>query len=243
MAEINTEIKASIYLEDIVNKAIYKLPENQRSVYNKRRFTEFAIDACRELRLMVTKDGKKWVRVAPDGNNRIDFPSDMEEFISLNVPYNGKLWPLTRINEIIPTKTVVGIDESLDSSAGEGVDLPTSQADSFTAVGGVNAYGYYTLDYYTKEIIVNATIHDELILMYVSSGISGSTLTPIPAKYAAAIVSFILLADVEHDRSVQEYIVRRYQAIYEREKRKIKLIEMPSLQEWLDAWNNKSSVR
>jgi hypothetical protein len=237
------DINSRMTLDAIVHETLLSIPESQRSIDQKRRFLNFAIKGMRYLSLCVFKNSKRVVKVEPDSNNRIDFPADMEEFLALGVPVNGKIWLLTRNNDIIPTKTVVGIDESLDSTDGEGVDLPTEQLESFTAKGGINYQGYYTLDYRNEEIIINATSRDELLLIYISSGVSLSETTYVPAKYVPAITAYILWRDVQYDRSVPAIFRKEAEQALKDEIKIIKRIEMNTLQEYYDAWVSKSMVR
>ncbi|MBN1683750.1 hypothetical protein JW865_09395 [Candidatus Bathyarchaeota archaeon] len=227
-------------LDSVVNKALLTLPENQRSLSNRDRFLEFAIDALRNLRLTTTNSGAKTVKIEPNAVNRFDFPYDMEQFISLGVPVNGKIWWLTRNNDIINTKTVIGIDESLDEDDGEGIDLAVSQSDSFDSIGGINSQGYFTLDFENREIIVNANTRSELLLRYISSGINNSGETYIESKYIRAIIAYILWMDVDYDRTAPMNMKEQYKSRFEESKNEIKRIEAPGLWELLDAWNSKS---
>jgi hypothetical protein len=238
------DISRLITIDDVVNEALYTIPESQRTLYNKRRFLDFAIREMRNLSITIFKHTIRREKVTPDVNNRIDFPPDMEHFISLNVQLtNGTVWPLTRRNDMVMTKTVAGLDESLDATDGEGVDLPTEQEESFTAKGGVNLYGYYTLDDRNEEIIVNATLQDELLLEYVSSGISNTGVTYIPAIYTQLLVACILFRDAQYDKTIPANTKLLYEKAVKDEKREMKKILTPSIQELLDAWNNKSMVR
>ena len=237
------DISRTMTLDAVVNETIYTLPENQRTPAMKRRFYNFAIKGMRNLGIRVFPNTKREVKVEPDSNNRIDFPADMERFISIYIPVNGKKWYLTRRDDMITTKTVVGLDTSLDTTDGEGVNLPTSQVESFTSKGGVNFAGYYTLDYRNEEIIINATNRDELTLSYISSGVSNSGETNIPAIYAPAITAYILWRDIQYDRSVPANFRKETEKALDDEIKELKKMNVGHLSEWMDAWNSKSMVR
>ena len=237
------DIHRVMTLEAIVNETIYSLPENQRTLYNKRRFTNFAIKGMRYLAIRVFPNTKREVKVEPDTNNRIDFPADMEKFVALYIPINGKKWYLTRNDDMITTKTVVGNDVSLDTEDGEGVALETEQLETFTSKGGINKYGYYTLDHRNEEIIVNATSRDELTLAYISSGVSNTSTTNIPAIYAPCLTAYILWRDIQYDRSVSAQLRKEAMDALDYEIKELKKINVGNLWEWIDAWNSKSMVR
>jgi hypothetical protein len=229
---------SSLYtLDQIVNEVLLTIPEYQRSERDYDRFLNFAVSGVRYLRLHVTKDGKNLVKIVPNAINRYDFPPDMESFIGLGVPANGKIWWLTRNDEIVTTKTVVGIDESLDTEDEEGIDLPTAQYNNWAATGGVNLQGYYTLDYEEREIIINSNQRSELLLAYVSSGINDTSISYIPAKYNEAIKAWILLQDIVADRNISESIKREYKLRFKEAIYDIKKADGMSLWELFDAWN------
>jgi hypothetical protein len=236
------DISRTITLDAVVNEALLSIPEDQRTL-QKRRFLDFAIRGMRYLSLRVFKNSKRVVKVEPDSNNRIPFPEDMEEFIAISVPVDGKLWRLTRKNDLIPTKTVDGIDESLDAADGEGIEQPTAQGDSFTARGGVNAHGYFTIDERGEEIIINSNNRGEVLLEYISSGVNNTGTTNVPAKYAPAIIAYILWRDVQYDRTANAIIRKEAFDAFNYEIKELKRLTIGNLYEWYDAWNNKSMVR
>lgn len=238
-----TNISAYYTIDQVVEETLLTLPESQRNERERRRFLNFAVSGLRYLRSFVTKDGKVREKVTPNSLNRISFPDDMEEFLALYVPVNGKIWKLTRNNEIIPTKTIVGIDESYDEDYGEGVEQPIVELDNFAASNDVNLEGYYTIDYENKEIIINSNRKTELVLEYISNGIGLSSISNVPAKYVKALTAWILWKDVFFDRSVALNIKVLYENEFKKSVREIKSLEAMSLDEVIDAWNNKSILQ
>jgi hypothetical protein len=229
---------SSLYtLDQIVKETLLTIPKNQRSDEDYDRFLNFAVSGVRWLSLHVTKESKQIVKIVPNAINRYDFPSDMEEFIGLGVPVNGKIWWLTRNDEIITTKTVVGIDESLDTEDEEGVSLPTAQSDTWGASGGVNLQGYYTLNYEDREIIINSNTRSELLLAYSSSGISNTNISYIPAKYNECIIAWILWKNVIADRTVSDTTKRERSNDFKKAVYDVKRASGMSLWEYMDAWN------
>ena len=133
------------------------------------------------------------VKKTPDALNRIDFPEDMEEFIALGVPRGGEIYFLTENNDIITTYTED--DEgnlSLTSDDGEGVDLATNQYENIRAEGGVNVYGYFTVDWEQQEIVVNAVTRSEVLLVYSTSGILTDGIQYVPTKAVETLTAWML---------------------------------------------------
>lgn len=227
-------------LDQIVQETMLTLPESQSSDREYDRFLNFAVNGLRHLRMTTTKDGKTIVKITPNSLNRFSFPDDMEEFIWLGVPVNGTLWLLTKRGDMIPTKTVSGLEETQDSDYGEGVLLPVSQYNTFTSQGGVNLEGYYTLDYENREIVINNNRKTELFLAYETSGIVIGSTTNVPAKYVEAIKAWIFWKDVEYDRTFPENKKDSYEMRFNRRKTDILILEGPALWEIYDAWNSKS---
>jgi hypothetical protein len=235
-------VSALISLDDIINKILLQFPENRRSINQKLRFTELAIDGLRQLRLLVTRDGSTTKKVIPDKNNRIPYPADCEEPIGIGIPYNGEIWYLTRNDSLIKTITVSGIDESLNEEQGEGVELPTVQFNTIYSKGGVNFAGYYTFDDVNREIIVNSNNRSDLLLVYQSSGINLSQETLVPYKYVSAIMSYVLWQDIVADITISENVKFAYEKRYKDRCFEIKEIEAMSFQEFNDAWSTGNSI-
>jgi hypothetical protein len=230
-----TDIRATYTLDEIVNEALFTLPEGQRSVTNRRRFLTFAINGLRQLRLMVVDDGLQQVKITPNDLNRYDYPEDMEQFVALGVPKDGQIYYLTRNNEIIKTITTVGIDNSLDSTEGEGVVI--NDEDFYREINSIhNREGYYTLDDKNREIIINSTRRSELLLIYISSGVTLSSQTKVPAKYSRAIIAWILWNDILWDKTAPANSKIIYKKIYDDAIHDIKMIEFPSNREIADEW-------
>jgi hypothetical protein len=229
------DTKATYSLDQIVNEALLSLPEGQRSVTNKRRFLTFAINGVRQINLLVTDNSVQQVKIVPNNLNRHDYPEDMEQFIALGVPANGQMFYLTRNNEIIKTTTVVGIDESLDSTDEEGVKV--NDYEFWNSINSVsNQQGYYTLDDKKREIIINSTQRTELLLIYVSSGVSLSEETKVPARYLEALKAWILWQDIAYDRMAPNNSKLLYKKYYDDAIANVRDVEFPSYREIADAW-------
>lgn len=215
-------------LSQVVTNFIRK-SKAPRSEYS--RFIEFAIWGYMDIRQDGSDEGVKFKKVVPDSINRISFPSDLQDFVGLFVPVNGELVPLDQKDTIIQTTSEVAGVEILDSVDGEGVDVLSAQLPSLSSSGGVNIDGYYTVEWDKRRILINSTTRSELILGYITSGVSTSGETYIPNKLAPFIESYIAYQDVCYQRNVPENIVGRFLNIMNIEKTKVKEHALPPLRE------------
>jgi hypothetical protein len=231
----NRDIDSIQTLDAIVNKALFTIPDNQRRISDYKRFLEFAVDAIRELNLLVTKDGGRTIKVISDKNNRIPFPSDLEQFVSIGIPRRGIIVLLDRNDKIVPTTSILNGDEILDSSEGEGVDVPLEVSQLET----LGLKGYYTVNYRDRAIIVHDPVRSELLLNYVSSGVDISSTTFIPSIYVKAIIFYIYWMNIVADLTVPENIKNSYWARYKQSCTEIRIIKSPSLADFMNRWNSK----
>jgi hypothetical protein len=232
-------INALQTLDAVINKVFLK---SKRPLEEKTRFIEFAIDGYRYLNLSTIKNGFKIVKIAPNALNRYNFPSDMEEFVGIGVPYGGTIWPLTRKDGIITTTTTVLGEETLDSTDGEGVDLPTAQSDTVYSEGGVNAYGYYTVDEGEREFIIVSSSLTEVLLSYISSGISNTDVTYIPSKCIPSLEAYILWQDKVYTLPADLNVSREYERLFRDRIRELNRIGVSSLEEMADAWRTGNAL-
>lgn len=179
-------------IEDVVRFILWttKRPKSER-----KRYLELVIWAYRDMCLNHVKDGIKVTKQAPTSINTVPFPDDMEDFVAVGEPVNGKFIPYSRRDDIIITTTVTGSIESLDPSDGEGVDINDQMNGGFSASGGANIYGYYRVDEENRRLFLNKQTRSEVILIYKTSGVKLSETTYVPKKYLKAIINFVLWQD------------------------------------------------
>lgn|SRR5512133_352973 len=216
-------------LKQVVDGLLFKSSEPKE---NYMRFYQMAIDAYRDLRLFHSTD-KVWLKCVPDSLNRIDFPSDMLQFVSLSVPINGLLYTLTREDLIVPTVTGTAPNETLDATDGEGVDVNKGYYQAYWARGGVNQEGYFTVDYNNRKIILSNVDRTEVVLCYVSNGVS-STNSYVPVTAVPAIEAYIMWKDKFYQRDTLPNIDYYFKQ-YEYECDRLDVLTEPTLDEIADA--------
>jgi hypothetical protein len=233
---------SSLYtIEQIAYKALH-YADQEEGMY--RRYLQLAFDGLRELYRGVIKEGIVFSKEVPDDINRIDFPQDMEEFIGIGVPRNGKLWFLTEEDKIIATYSTEDEAQVLDADDGEGVNLATAQYETFRSTGGINIHGYFKIDWTARQIIINANERGEFVLAYVTSGISTDGITYVPTRAANALIAWILWKDaLGRLKTPQEIpIVEARKIEWLEEKMTLKKRELCSVQEFRDTWNRSNTM-
>lgn len=181
-----------ITLEQAVKKILLK---SKKPLTEFDRFLELSIDAYRELRLKTVNEGVNYVKRIPSNINTVDFPEDLEHLVAVGVPVDGELWFLTPEHDIIKTTSDELLQEILDSSDGEGVDIYRPELPSYSTRGGINVEGYYTVDHNKRRVVINSVNRTEVIVVYVSSGTSTTETTYIPYKYLPALEAWVMWQD------------------------------------------------
>lgn len=223
-----TNLDAIINIEDLVKYSLWvtKRPQSERM-----RFLELLIWGYRELCLRHVPDGIRMVKKTPSSINTVSFPDDLEEFLAIGEPVDGKFVPYTRNDDIIITVTGT-VTETQDSTDGEGVDINDAVALGYAGRGGVNTLGYYTIDNENRRIFLNSTTRTEVLLIYKSSNVLLSGTTYIPKKYVQALMAWLLWKDLEANDDRIGVIERREMA-YNRRVDEIKTREV-SIDELMD---------
>ena len=223
-------------IKEVVKKALWAAKKARSNYF---LFLELAIDAYRELRLHAVTEGKTWRKCTvtafsggATGTGYVSFPEEFEDFIGIYVPIDGEMWPLTRRDGIITTTTLSGAIETQDSDVGEGVSI---EHEIIQNQGGQNLQGYYTIDWDNQRIFVNHLTATEVILLYKTSGVGINTTTWVPNKYIPCMIAKMLYAFVQYDDNVNPNRRMELEANMNREEIKLRNLESPTLEEFMDA--------
>jgi hypothetical protein len=193
---------------------------------------QFVIKAVRDIHMFHT-DKHKIVKVEVDTQtNTISWPEDYIGMDFLGIPKNGQIWTLTRDNKIIPTTTLVNGQETLDSTAGEGVRENTGGSCGYGSKGGKNEL-YYTDDQNNRRIIINGINASNVILGYISSGVEDKD-TLIPIKFLEC-ASMYVRWKMNLRQPVNKNDADFFKDLYEQEANKLRAFEDPTLDEIYDA--------
>jgi hypothetical protein len=225
------EIDGTITLDKFVRKLLFKTDKNHDHYL---RYLQIATDGLRHL-FMHSLGYVTWTKLNVDTDtNTIDFPDDYVGFVSLSVPDDGKMWQLTRKDDLVPTTSTDDDGEYMDEDDGEGVDLNDELVPiGYGTRGGYNDY-YYTIDKKKRRFIINGISTDHVILRYVASGINASASTSISLDIEESLESYVMWKLAEYNDERQDNVYAKRQN-FNNALRRLKKFNSASLQEVKDA--------
>lgn len=197
------------------------------------RMVQIAIDGYRELNLTVLPEGRNVEKFTMDTNYIIYMPDDLIMVNRICVPLDGLLWPLTNNEKIVPTTSLVGGAETLDTEDGEGVDI-TSLGSAYSTRGGRNTEGYFKVDYKKRRIIFRNVNRTEVLLDYNTSGVSLTETTYIPTYAKIALEAYIRLYMEYNNPIPNPNTIAIFQDLYNTQKSICRGIKF-SLTDFLDS--------
>lgn len=190
MADTN----ATISIQNIVDRFLFKYKISKDDYF---LFQEHAYDCTRDLNLF---HGKFFStsRITTDSLGRADMPDDCEDVISLSQPWNGMKWTFTRRPDMSISFTGAGSTVDDDFGTGEGLGIADDRTFGYGAHGGVNHY-YWKDDWRNRKIYIDSLLSDDFLLTYISSGISLTISTVVPAKATFVYDAFLRWKQSEFD--------------------------------------------
>lgn len=204
-----------------------------RSQYH--RLSAIALQGVRDLNLFKI-NGSKIVELPMNPKtNTVNLPSDYIRLVSIGIPYHGKMWMFTRNDSILKTTSFVGGAEILDPEDGEGENINDySKTVGYGTTGGYNQY-YYSLDETGGRIIINGFPTTNVILIYMTSGISLDGGIFIPQYAYNWMFNWLVWKDSLLDKSISIGEKQLREENFYIENRKLQKIQMPTLHEIRDA--------
>jgi hypothetical protein len=224
------------------NEVLNKIMLQSKKRSGRATLAELLVDAVREMNLYTGNEGIKWKKITPGSINDVDFPSDLEEFVAVGVPLDGRLWLLSPEKSMIRTTTEVSGSETQDSTDGEGVSLRNETISNYYTTGGFNPEGYYTVDFTNRRLLLNSVNKSEVILVYKVSGITTDATPYIPSKYIAFLTAHVLWNEVRYLPDMQG-LAQRFEDQHRKELNKLQDSELPSLHEFYDAILETTTMR
>lgn len=181
-------------------------------------------DGYRELNLNVISDGRVINLFTMDTNLIIPFPDDLIELKDVFVPRDNQVWSLTRRTLIPKITAIENGSEVVPEDWGGAEDIPDGYGTAFETKGGRNDLGYYTVDDAKRRILFRNVSRSEVMLDYVSTGISKTEETYVPVSAKAALENYVM-----RELSAFEVIaVNRYslyESRYQHELAKLRMIQ------------------
>jgi hypothetical protein len=221
-----------ISLENLVEEtlAITKRPDS-----DYKSFFQIAIRGYMDLRIHVVKQGKKQSVLTISDINKVDFPDDFVDFISIGVVDGGKIWRLSPNKDFIVVTTEDGDEETQDENEGQGVSIPNESVSGYYARGGSNNKGYYQIEWDKRRIGLINVSKDTVILTYITSGIDVDNTTYIPIKYIPALQSYIAWWNIALDNNIPVSQKQMAEHTYIMMRNQLRKSESPTLEEYEEA--------
>ncbi len=216
--------------KEIISEALLR---GHRDKSDYELFKKLAINAYRELRLTNLTGVANHIKIGMDSLGFVHLPDDYIEFVNIGIAVNGQLFTFTRNDLIIVTTTLANGVVTQDSLQGEGIQIEEGAVWGHGAKGGKNQY-YYTLDEDNRQIYVSGFPKQTVQLTYISSGIHLDSQTLINVKYKEAIISHVFYDDALYN---DPKLAQIYWVNYMKQFNMIKMLSMPSVDEWADAIN------
>jgi hypothetical protein len=218
-------------LKKIVQEIMFETDKPQA---NFKKFMHHVINGVRDLN-MYHFNNLKTTKLTANDIGAISMPSDFVSFLALSVQDGGKLWTITKDDELIPTTT--GTPETLDSDVGEGVAVDTGTNYGYRTTGAKNDF-YFTVDHRNNRFLVRNTpgTTKTFFLQYVSAGIdpSDGNSALIPVKLKDPLKWYALYKDALASDFGNKNLVGMYKNEYREEVSKLRFLELPTADEIRD---------
>lgn len=229
-----SDLSALISLREIVRETIFLA---QKGEEDYERFKQYAINGYREFNKHHYNNAKR-VKLTMDDNHIISFPDDMIKLLNVYVPVNGTYARLTKRDSLVDTTSLQSGNVTRNEDDGENQDILVKIVGYYTQP--INGHGYYTEDKRNGRILFLTDYRTEVILEYISNGISVDD-DRIPSVCKQALQAWIMWQNALYDRQYNGMEKETYRQNYIREERLLRQIQMPSLEQLKDEWNNNST--
>lgn len=226
------EVSGNITYDRFVGDMLLKLNLNDD---HYMRLLRIASDGMQELNMNYLSNVKNAKLTVDTDTNTIAFPSDYMGFVSISIPWYGRMWEFTRDDRlVITTDGTQGVDEEYDVDDGEGINVGDNGVVSgLGSRGGVNRY-FYTIDQKRDRIAISGFAVDHAILRYISSGIDTTAVNYIPRPVQRVLEFYVRFMNADYLDQPQSKIAE-LERKYKEEVRKLKKFYGPTLTEIRDS--------
>jgi len=228
---------------------------DETSTVNYPRYLKWAIDCFNELNLYVSPVIKT-VELQIEDNLTIPYPEDYINYVAIGVNINGKLWTLTRNDDIAldrrencPVALAEAVTLSQDQTQNQILSIIPYRyyfggtfrggqyvGEQYAFGGGWNYKGYYTEDHEKKRFQFSSAVpKSTIVLEYKSTGIDCDGSVQVPMPSIPAIVSYIHWKRIEHNNRVPMADKERKYSLWKVEFQKLRHYNlMFTMSEYLD---------
>jgi hypothetical protein len=175
--------------------ASYANSKGEYGKQNKWRYMQIILDGYQQWNIFHSTKKVSWYAGEVDSNGVIDWPVDMFDYIRIGTPVNGQIVTLTRNDNLeMPIGLECGQVTGLDTTAVLGSQplyYNWSPVD-YAATGGGN-FAYYRTDKENRRTVFKGDCTGrQIIIEYVSSGVSLSGETFIPTELTQYLKLFLM---------------------------------------------------
>lgn len=217
-------------LKDIALKEIHR---NRLPMSEYKLIIGLIADGMRDLKLFTMK-GSNAVRLKMNIINCIELPEDYLSFISLSVPYRGRLFTMTEDKMIVSPMSISNGIDVLNKDKGEGIFTDSLVSESYNSGGGQNDYKYH-IEVNNRRIVIDGFSRTEVTLAYKSNGISQSGATLIPSVAEESLLSWVDWKRAKGNKEALSTILN-LEKDYNAECYKLQSLESPSLDALYDVF-------
>ena len=191
---------------------------NDYSQHVKARLMQLAFNGFRELNLL-SMPNIKVVHATLNDINCWNFPIDYLYFTKLAINLNGRLYTLTRNDDLmlnraqecgIETLETLQADTNCDCFGWGYSFMPHWYGGSwypklYGMGGGINNAGYYRIDNEMRRIQFSSLIpQTDLVIEYKSNGLEPDGSALVPEAYVAALQEYIHWKNIEYNPRVSQ---------------------------------------
>lgn len=242
MSLANTKTAGLVNIKFVVMSYLNRI--NDYSMRNYKRIAQIVIEGFTDLNLYHTTNIEVEY-LYMDEAKIVNVPSDFIDWVKVGIPVNGKLVTLTKKSKILlprqfPDGKNVG---NLDAADPNNVSYFVShfKAGKFIGAlygmrGGYNTAYFRYDEEYRQFVFTGEVPRSEIVLEYVSSGISLTSSTTIPRQAVKPLLSWTHWQLGEFDRKIPGNEKTRREKLYDRDVMELRSFTFtPTMDEYRDA--------
>lgn len=217
---------------------------NDYSMRNYKRYAQIVIEGFTDLNLFHIQNIEV-VYLIMDEAKLINVPSDYVDWVKIGYPVNGKLVTITKDDNILlPREFQDGTDVgNIDNVGPDSISSFIAHYKDGRFVGGLyglrggNNRAYFRYDRERRQFAFTGdTPRSEIVLEYISNGVSLGSSTTIPRQAVKALLSWTHWQTGEFDRKVPANEKERRKNLYYEDVQELRSLEYtPTMDEYRDA--------
>lgn len=236
-----------ITLDYVVNSVLNQLGDYTQRNYD--RYLQFAIEGFGQLNMFYLPSVRV-VHLQMNDALVVPLPPDCIDYTKIAVCINGKLWTLSVNNNMcipraeqcgIPIREIVSNPSALVSAPTDGYAFPGHYYNGIYygglyGIGGGFNTAYYRIDWERRLIIFSGQIpQNEVVLEYISTGVSKSGTTLIPYQALAPLKAYVQWQRIEFNDKITLGEKQRKETLFNQECMALQAFESKfTVDEYLD---------